>query len=47
MKLIKELILYKGMKIIGFIALFAGLLAIKPNSTMVTQQPKCFDELLE
>jgi cyclic lactone autoinducer peptide len=47
MKSIKEILLKKGMKAIGFIALFAGVLAINPNSTLVGHQPKCPDELLD
>ena len=43
---IREMILSKGMKAVGLIALFAGVLAIKPNSTMLGNQPKCPDELL-
>ena len=46
MKLIKEKILSKSMKGIGFIALFAGDLAIKPSSTIMAKQPKCPEELL-
>ena len=46
MKHIKEIILCKSMKAIGLIALFAGVLAIKPNSTAMGNQPKCPDELL-
>ena len=46
MKYIKEIILCKSMKAIGLIALFAGVLAIKPNSTAMGNQPKCPDELL-
>jgi len=46
MKSIKQIIESKGLKAIGFIALFAGLLAINPNSTALTQQPACPDELL-
>jgi len=47
MKSIKELIMCKGMKAAGTIALFAGVLAIKPNSTILSHQPKCPDELLD
>ena len=46
MKSIKKMILCKGMKAIGFLALFAGVLAVNPNSAMIAHQPKCPDELL-
>ena len=47
MESIKELLMCKGMKAVGIIALFAGILAIKPNSTILSHQPKCPDELLD
>lgn len=47
MKSIKEMMLSKGMKAIGFVALFAGVLAIKPNCVLLGQQPKCPDEFLD
>ena len=47
MKSLKEMILSKWMKAIGYIALFAGVIAIKPASTMMAHQPKCPDEILD
>lgn len=44
---IKNLLTTKIMRLIGSIALFLGVLAMVPNSLLLTHQPKCPDELLK
>ncbi|MCI1945230.1 AgrD family cyclic lactone autoinducer peptide [Clostridium luticellarii] len=47
MKLIKDYLLKKSMKMVGSLALFLGALVLFPNSLISGQQPKCPDELLK
>ncbi|OAA89304.1 cyclic lactone autoinducer peptide [Clostridium ljungdahlii] len=47
MKNLKENVLKKSMKMVGFLSLFLAALVITPASAGSCYQPKCPDELLK
>lgn len=47
MKLLKESILKKSMKMVGVLSLFLAVLVITPASAGFGHEPKCPDELLK
>lgn len=47
MKNLKESVLKKSMKMIGYLSLFLAALVITPASSGFGHQPKCPDELLK
>ncbi|AZV56029.1 cyclic lactone autoinducer peptide [Clostridium sp. AWRP] len=46
MKNLKESVLKKSMKVLGYLSLFLATLVITPTSTIYSHQPKCPDDLL-
>lgn len=47
MKFLKQELLKKSMKMVGYLSLFLAAIVIIPTSSMVGHQPKCPDELLK
>ncbi|WP_333888257.1 cyclic lactone autoinducer peptide [Clostridium sp.] len=47
MKFLKQGLLKKSMKMVGFLSLFLAVIVATPASSGLAHQPKCPDELLK